>query len=392
MSTVPNDTRLPDGTLSVLEIGMGWFPEQPGGLNRVYHDLVRNLPSAHVACTGIITGSDLASRETDGKIRAVVATAAPIRERWRKIKNAVADALASRTIDVVAAHFAIYAWPALSVIRKPLVFHFHGPWALEGAREGAGPITTRIKTLLERRVYRRATRLIVLSEAFKKVLCDTYGVDPDRVSVVPGGVDCNRYDIAATRHRTREQLGWPTDRPIVLAVRRLVHRMGLEDLIAATAALVAKHPKLLVYIAGKGPLSGALAKMIADKGLTDHVKLLGYVSDDDLPLAYRAADLSVVPTVALEGFGLIAIESLAAGTPVIVTPVGGLPEVVAGLSADLICESAGADALQKALDNALDHPESLPSEEVCKSYARKNFDTSVMAARTRAVYQQAMKR
>ena len=71
-----------------------------------------------------------------------------------------------------------------------------------------------------------------------------------------------------------------------------------------------------------------------------------------LPLAYRAADLTVVPTVALEGFGLIAVESLAAGTPVLVTPVGGLPEVVAALSPALVLAATGSAPLADAVIRA----------------------------------------
>jgi glycosyltransferase involved in cell wall biosynthesis len=100
------------------------------------------------------------------------------------------------------------------------------------------------------------------------------------------------------------------------------------------------HPEVLLLIAGKGPLHDALSARIEDLGLQRHVRLLGYVPDADLALAYRAADLSVVPTVALEGFGLITVESLAAGTPVLVTPVGGLPETVQALAPNLILPAA----------------------------------------------------
>lgn len=390
MTPAPSTLDRSETKLAVLELGMGWFPEQAGGLNRVYHELVRSFPAVGVECVGIITGSDRASRESGGAIRAVVRSEAPIRQRWRMIRREVAEVLANRKIDVIAAHFAIYAWPALRLIQKPFVFHFHGPWAAEGTREGANPIATAIKAFVEKRVYRRANRLIVLSEAFKTILCDSYGVDPTKVEIVPGGVDCDRYNVPMTRRQAREKLGWAMDRPAVLAVRRLVQRMGLEDLIAATARLVKAHPDLVVYIAGKGPLMGKLQRMIDGQGLQNNVKLLGYVSDADLPLAYRAADLSIVPTVALEGFGLIAIESLAAGTPVIVTPVGGLPEVVRGLSKTLICDAAGPAALERAIAGALANPATLPTASACQAYARENFDSSVMAMKTRAVYERAM--
>lgn len=391
-SISPTNLAPPPADLAVLEIGMGWFPEQAGGLNRVYYDLAHSLPAARVACRGLITGSDLAARETGGAVRAVVRTDAPVFERWKAIRTAVKQTLAAERIDLVAGHFAIYCYPALSAIRgKPFVYHFHGPWAAEGAKEGAGKLATAAKRWIEKKVYRRADRLIVLSEAFKTVLADSYGVDRSRIDIVPGAVDCDRFDIAASRREARDVLGWPVDRPIVLAVRRLVPRMGLEDLIAAVATLRQKHPELLVFIAGKGALTAALQAQIDAAGLQQHVRLLGYVSDADLPVAYRAADLSVVPTVALEGFGLIAIESLASGTPVIVTPVGGLPEAVQGLSRSLICDAVGPAALAVALERALQHPRALPTGDACRAYARANFDLAVIAQKTKAVYLAALK-
>ena len=131
----------------------------------------------------------------------------------------------------------------------------------------------------------------------------------------------------------------------MLAVRRLVRRMGLEDLIDAIGLLKHRHPDVLLLIAGKGKIGEELQQRIDAAGLQDNVKLLGFVPDNHLAALYRAATVSVVPTVALEGFGLITVESLASGTPVLVTPVGGLPEAVAGLSDDLVLPSTGADAI-----------------------------------------------
>ncbi|CAN5415190.1 glycosyltransferase family 4 protein [soil metagenome] len=392
MSTTPTMPPSPIEKLSVLEIGMGWFPEQAGGLNRVYHDLVNSLPGVGVRCAGVITGSDRAARESNGAIRAVVPTDAPLLQRWKAIRAAVTDAISRERIDLVAAHFAVYAWPMLGKLgRTPFVYHFHGPWAAESASQGAGKLSTTAKALLEKRVYRRADRVIVLSSAFRELICESYGVERERVHVVPGAVDCDRYDIPLSRAEARQCLGWPADRPTLLAVRRLVPRMGLEDLITAAKELSQKFPGLRVHIAGKGPLGDTLQRQIDTAGLQGTVKLLGFVSDEDLPVAYRAADLSVVPTVALEGFGLIAIESLAAGTPVIVTPVGGLPEAVRGLSPQLICSAPGAEALTETLSAALSNPTALPSADTCQVYARANHDLAVIAAMTKAVYQGAVR-
>ena len=105
--------------------------------------------------------------------------------------------------------------------------------------------------------------------------------------------------------------------------------MGLENLVDAMVRVHAEVPDALCVVVGRGKLRDQLVARIARKNLQSHVQLLGFVPDEQLPFLYRAADLTVMPSLSLEGFGLSAVESLAAGTPVLVTPVGGLPEVVA---------------------------------------------------------------
>jgi len=166
--------------------------------------------------------------------------------------------------------------------------------------------------------------------------------------------------------------------------------MGLEDLIAAADVVRRYHGDMLLLLAGSGPLKEELAARIQALGLERHVRLLGRLPDDRLPLAYRAADLTVVPTIALEGFGLIAVESLAAGVPVLVTPVGGLPEVVADLSPSLVLEATGAGALADGLRRALRGDLDLPGAEACRAYARAHFDCRTAAARTAEVYREAV--
>ena len=123
------------------------------------------------------------------------------------------------------------------------------------------------------------------------------------------------HDIPETRDEARQILGWPRNRPIVLAVRRLTRRMGLVELIAAAQIIRRRVPDVLILIAGRGILAGELEAQIRAADMQDHVQMLGFLPDSKLPLAYRAADITVVPSLALEGFGLSAAESLAAGTP-----------------------------------------------------------------------------
>jgi glycosyltransferase involved in cell wall biosynthesis len=292
---------------------------------------------------------------------------------------------------VIAAHFALYALPALDTLEDiPFVMHFHGPWARESEAEQEPQWKVRAKATLEGMVYKRANRLIVLSAAFRDVLTTHYNVNPDQVRIVPGGVNIDRFAVDLSPQAARDQLGWPTDRPIVLAVRRLVRRVGLDRLIDAIDIVRRHVPEVLLLIAGKGPLQFELEQQIRGRSLTDHARLIGFVPDEELPFAYRAADLSVVPTVAHEGFGLIVVESLAAGTPVLVTPVGGLPEIVSDLSENLLFPDGQPKTIADRIRQALDGTVSLPSARDCRCYARDHYDWAVIARQVRNVYEEVI--
>jgi glycosyltransferase involved in cell wall biosynthesis len=377
--------------LDSLQIGMHWFAERPGGLERMFKALVETLPSQGVNTRGLVAGSADVERDSGGRVLAFADPEARLdRRMWharaqsRRLKHAHAP-------DIVASHFALYAAPTLGVFRNtPRVVHFHGPWADESGVDGGSRASLFARHALEKSVYRRATRHIVLSQAFGNVLQERYGVKDETIRVVPGCVDVARFATRIARARARKQLGLPADRPIVFCIRRLVARMGLEELIDAMFVVRQAVPDALLVIAGKGPLEDALVERIVVRGLENHVQLAGYVPDAKLPLWYRAADLSVVPSLALEGFGLTTIESLAAGTPVLVTPVGGLPEAVAPLSPELVFQSMGYDAIGAGIADALLGRVKLPDERACTRYARANFDNRVIAAKVAAVYRETV--
>jgi glycosyltransferase involved in cell wall biosynthesis len=374
--------------LTCLQLGAGWFPEHSGGLERYYFDLLDHLPAAAVKPTGLVAGSERVSIDSAGAVTAFSSASQNLLARLRSVRRSAAAA-AARDFDLIASHFALYAMPAMSAFPdRPWVVHFHGPWSSEGRVNGGGRFGAFVKGLIEKRVYRRGDRFITLSEAFARLLSAQFRVPAEKIEVVPGGVDAARFSVPESRAEARAQLGWPTDRPIVLSVRRLVPRMGLENLIEA-----ATHPSLrdaVFMIAGKGPLTGTLQQKIAATGPERRIRLLGYVPDEQLPLMYRAADLTIVPSVALEGFGLTAVESLMAGTPALVTPVGGLPEVVEKLSPDLIAESSRTEHLIARLRGSLSGAIDLPDADACREYARSNFDWHVIARKVRGVYERAI--
>jgi glycosyltransferase involved in cell wall biosynthesis len=309
----------------------------------------------------------------------------PLAKRWQAVRSRVVP----RRGKMLATHFSLYALPAVLGRRwQAHVVHFHGPWAGESAREGAKPHSVMLKRLLERSVYQRADRFIVLSNAFRDQLCQGYGIEEAKVHVIPGGVEVDKFqpmDMA----KARDQLGWPQGDPILVCVRRLARRMGLENLLTAFSRIAAQHPKAKLMIGGQGPIRAELQAQVENLGLSDRVRFLGFVTENDLPLAYAAANLSIVPSSALEGFGLISLESLACGTPVLVTPVGGLPDTVRDLSRDLILKGTSSDDITEGLHRRLDGTLPLPSREACREHVLRGFTWDRIATRVCEVYREA---
>lgn len=372
----------------VLQIGTQY---EHGGEGRVIAELAKFLPAAGFDVIGAVAGPDNVAELTHGSFVNFGPENGPKLARFRSARAILSRIVEERKPDVIASHFALYALPALDKLRKrPMVTHFHGPWGDESAQDGAGKLASKVRATVEKTVYSQARRIIVLSKAFSELVQRRYLVEPQRIRIVPGCVDVDRFRPVMSKGEAREHLGLPADRPILFSIRRLVARMGLAELIQAMRLIRHEVPEVLLCIAGRGLLKEALEEQVRDAGLEDHVRFLGFVDDVKLPLYYRAADLNLLPSMALEGFGLVAAEGLAAGTPSLVTPVGGLPEVVAELSEDLIFKSTRQEDMADRIISALLGRIAMPTGEECSAYAAQRFNSALMAERTAAVYREVL--
>ena len=376
---------------ALWQLGMHFRPSG-GGADRYFDSLLAGLeaigrPFTAAAFDGATTGEGKFQRISLG------ASATPIWKRRAAIRAWGAGVAAGSSRKILASHFALYAFflPSdLNGARR--VVHFHGPWAEEAAASGAGMAAVFCKRAIERSVYARADHFITLSEAFRNLLVEKFGVAAERISVVPGAVDVEKFCPAENRDAARRGLGWPSDRRIIFCVRRLVARMGLAELIEAFAGMAASDADTDLYIGGCGELESGLRDQVRKLGLEGRVIFCGFIPDGDLSGYYSASDFSIVPSQKLEGFGLVALEALACGVPVLVTPVGGLPEAVAGLSGSLVLEGTAPAAIASGLVRALAQPSSLPSAVECRSFAVKNYSLPAIARRVADVYAEVASR
>ncbi|MFL0605802.1 glycosyltransferase family 4 protein [Cylindrospermopsis raciborskii] len=375
---------------SILTVGSGWFPTTPGGMERYIYELIDKLAinqdQIELCGVGLPEQEDISIANI--RLRNLASPHSKIWQRLWSIRSSFRQ-INLNHFDAVNLHFALYSFPILDLLPKrlPITFNFHGPWAAESQEELLNKqLTIWIKQhLVEKNTYNQCDRFIVLSRAFGNILHQQYEVPWEKIHVIPGGVDVKHFKNNLSRLAAREQLGWPTERQILFTSRRLVHRMGIDKLLTAIAKIKPVVPDIWLAIAGRGHIQTSLEKQVVELGLENQVRFLGFVPDQQLPIAYQAADLTVMPSQSFEGFGLAILESLACGTPVLCTPVGGMPEILQPFTPELITDSIAVDSLANKLQEVMLAKIVLPSREECRNYAAENYDWTNIAQRVRQV-------
>jgi len=383
-------TKSVSSSASILTFGSGWFPTAPGGLERYIYELIHKLAinqdQIELCGVGLPEQEDISIANI--KLHNLASPHSKIWQRLWSVRNNFRQ-INLNDFDAVNLHFALYSFPILDLLPKrlPITFNFHGPWAAESQEELLNKqLTIWIKQhLVEKNTYNQCDRFIVLSRAFGNILHQQYEVPWEKIHVIPGGVDVKHFKNNLSRLGAREQLGWPTERQILFTSRRLVHRMGIDKLLTAIAKIKPVVPDIWLAIAGRGHIQTSLEKQVVELGLENQVRFLGFLPDQQLPIAYQAADLTVMPSQSFEGFGLAILESLACGTPVLCTPVGGMPEILQPFTPELITDSIAVDSLANKLQEVMLAKIVLPSREECRNYAAENYDWTNIAQRVRQV-------
>jgi glycosyltransferase involved in cell wall biosynthesis len=211
-------------------------------------------------------------------------------------------------------------------------------------RRLAAPAGLAIIERMERECLRRSRVVTALSQFTIDCIARIHGNGVARsVRLMPGWVDTSKFVPLENRDLAKRQLGWPVDVPVLFTLRRLAPRMGLDRLLHACQRLHSEQIRFHLMIGGTGPIRKDLEELARALGLKDVVTFLGRIADRELPTAYGACDAFVLPTAELECFGLIALEALAAGRPVLATPVGAIPEIIARFQPAWLSRSAKTD-------------------------------------------------
>lgn len=298
-----------------------------------------------VALDGLLHG--LRDRGHEANLRAIrVRTGFHTLDRW--LYNAQVALSPPRADVVVGLDLDGFLWARRSR-RPPFVVALKGIIADE-LRNERGWVRTllTLQARWERLNCERADRVIVPSEYSANVAGDLYSMRVEKLAVVPEPIDLAgwRRLFAAVEHRSPR-------RPTVLSVARMYRRKRLRDLLLAAQILKARIPDVEIRVVGTGPEFASLVRLAAVLGLEHNVRFLGDVRRNRLAVEYVSAHCFCLPTVQ-EGFGLVFLEAMAAGLPIVACRAAAVPEVV-GDTTGLLVRPRNPEDLAEALEELLLH-------------------------------------
>ncbi|MCD6171969.1 MAG: glycosyltransferase family 4 protein [Thermoplasmata archaeon] len=207
----------------------------------------------------------------------------------------------------------------------------------------------------------KTDRIIAVSNAAKKFI--SYFANKEAI-VIPNGVDIKKFRPYNKKY-ARRKIGIEHDFPMILYIGRLVPRKGIDVLIFSMKKVVKKYPNAILFIAGKGKILPILKAMANLAGVEKNIKFLGYVDDKILPYLYSAADVFVLPSITGESFGIVLLEAMASGTPIVATKVGGIVEIIENEKNGIIVESGNTKETAKAILKILE------DDRIRKNFSKK---------------------
>lgn len=316
-------------TLRVLHLAGEYPPRRLGGIATYLENVVRRAAAGDVTGVVVVEGQAYHSDPAQGaravRVESLVLgrlidalSARHVLSQSEIEQHVGTSGLLGEAWDVVHVHDWYGVLPALALrARQPVrvVMTAHLPLRF-GFTYANHPIPVQEKTRLEALGFRIADRVIAPSRYIASLLEREYDVPADKLSVVPNGVDVDAF-------RVTSECAPGT----LLSVSRLSDQKGLEYQVELLKRLRARKLDARLRIAGDGPERSRIESRARSLGVEDHVELLGYVPHADLPALYASASVFVSTSV-YEPFGLTTLEAMAAGTPVVVSGLGGASDFV----------------------------------------------------------------
>ena len=332
-----------------------WFSPHFGGVESHVRSLSRELARRGHEVTVVTTQHDpsLSTEETMDGFRVVrvrprfILMQTPITPRMRgSLRGLSSDVVHAHSPPPLASH---YAGAVASERGIPYVVTYHCDVELPSA---FGSVVESIyRRSLGADTLRNADQVIVTTRTYAATSRVIWRYNP---SVIPNAVDHRRFRPDVDGSRVRSKLRIPPDVPVVLLVGRIVPHKGVEHFIEAARYV----PDARFLIAGGGSSLEPMKRLAISMGVAERVRFLGRVSDERLPEVYAACDVFALPSVSrLEAFGIVALEAMSTGKPVIVADIPGVREMIEDGRDGLIADPMNPRDLAEKIRRLLSDPE-----------------------------------
>ena len=324
--------------MKILMLSWEYPPRVVGGISRVVHDLSHKLvkDGQDVTVVTYMDGDTPYFEDDDGvKVHRVdnFMIAPNNFIDWVMQLNFNMVAKAGEIInkegkfDVIHAHDWLAAYAAKTLKTSydiPMICTIHATEA--GRNNGIRTDMQKYINDTEWLLTYEASEVIVNSNYIKSEIQRLFGLHFEKINVVPNGVNLNNFNNVYRDYDFRRRFAMDNEK-IILFMGRLVYEKGIQHLISAMPKILDHYHDVKLVIAGKGGMLDELKAQVNNLGISQKVYFAGYLNSKDVQKMYRCADISVFPST-YEPFGIVALEAMLAGVPVVVSDIGGLNEIV----------------------------------------------------------------
>ncbi|MBM3251443.1 MAG: glycosyltransferase family 4 protein [Candidatus Omnitrophica bacterium] len=298
---------------------------------------------------------------------------------------------------------AFCAYSIKSLRDTPNIYHFHSSWFEEFQVKHYiqeiklnsllnilrliifSPVSF-IMRCIEGFVISRCDKIIAASEYSREKLVKFYNINDNKIMIIPGCVDTDRFKPVEDKAGLRDNLGIPKESYVLITARNLVERMGIDNLIFAFYNLSCLYKDLYLVIAGEGRLKNKLISLVKELDIGDLVKFTGRLNESELVQYYQASDLFILPTKYIEHFGLVTIEAFATGMPVLGTPVGGTVEILNKFNKEFLFQGTDFKSITQGIIRFLDKYRNIDLKNSCREFAIKEYSLNKIIDQTEKFY------
>ena len=387
--------------MKILMLTWEYPPRIVGGIARVVHDLSHRLiKDGHEVTVVTYKEGNVPDFEDDKGVKVYRIGNYMINPNnfidWIMQMNFNLVAKANEIIakegnfDVIHAHDWLVAYAAKTLKNSygtPIVATIHATEA--GRNSGIHDETQRYINDTEWMLTYEASEVIVNSNYMKSELQRLFGLPFEKINVVPNGVNLNLYSGVERDYEFRRQYAADNEK-IILFVGRLVYEKGIQHLIAAMPKILEKYHDSKLVIAGKGGMIDELKAQVNAMGISNKVYFTGYLNSKQVVKMYKCADVTVFPST-YEPFGIVALEGMLSGTPVVVSDVGGLNEIVQHGENGMKSYAGNPNSLADSIVSLLYDPAlCMKVAKNAKAKVRAEYNWQKIAQDTHFAYQKAI--